>query len=478
MLAILQLDGLGVAERRRLAERGAADLSRATAAVAPVLEAIRTEGDAAIARFLRDVDGVELDPARFRLTADEIAAARAGLQPELAAAFARTIRNLEVFHRRQLAADWEQEVEPGVVIGERILAVAAAGVYVPFGKAVYPSSALMLTVPARIAGVERIVLASGADPATGEIPGSVVAAASMGGATEIWRVSGTAAVGAWAFGTATLAPVDVVAGPGGPYVAAAKRLVQDRVGVDLDAGPSETLVLALDDANPRLVAIDVLSEAEHGPDSHAYAVCADPALAVAVAAALGELAASLPDERRAYLAEQRDQGRSAIIVAADRQAAIRFADELAVEHVVVHAADPEAVAAAATARRHGLHRALDAVARGLLRGRHEPRAPDGGRGAPRERPRRRRVHAAPVLRAHQPGGVARAAADARRLRGARGAAGAPHGGGAALPANVRRRPRTAPVPPPDGGLSWSGPCRRWSSTACRSTWSASSRSCC
>ena len=344
MLAILQLDGLGGAERRRLTERGAADLSRATAAVAPVLAAIRDEGDVAIARFLRDVDGVDLAPARFRLTADEIAAARASLPAELEAAFARTIGNLEVFHRHQLASDWEQEVEPGVVIGERILPVAAAGVYVPFGKAVYPSSALMLTVPARIAGVSRIVLASGADPATGEIPASVVAAAAMGGATELWRVSGTAAVGAWAFGTETLAPVDVVAGPGGPYVAAAKRLVQDRVGVDLDAGPSETLVLALDDADPRLVAVDVLSEAEHGPDSHAYAVCADPALAEAVAAALTELAAELPAERRAHLDEQRAEGRSAIVVAADRDAAIAFADELAVEHVVVHAADPDAVA--------------------------------------------------------------------------------------------------------------------------------------
>jgi len=348
VLPVLRLDTLGDDAWRALRRRGAADLRQASAAVAPVLEAVRTEGDPAVARFLREVDGVELAPERFRLRDDEVAAARAALPSELEAAFHRTIRNLEQFHRRQLDEDWELEVEPGVTIGERIVPVRAAGVYVPFGKAVYPSSALMLTVPARVAGVARIVLASGADPATGEIPASVVAAAAMGGATEVWRLSGTAAVAVFAYGTATLDPVDVVAGPGGPYVAAAKRLVQDELGVDLDAGPSETLVLALGDADPRLVAADVLSEAEHGADSHAYALCASDELAARIAAELAAGVAALPAERRTFVEAQARDGRSLVLVAADDDEAVRVADDLAVEHVVVHAPDAATVAARLT----------------------------------------------------------------------------------------------------------------------------------
>ena len=220
----------------------------------------------------------------------------------------------------------------------------AAGCYVPFGTAIYPSTALMLTVPARVAGVERIVLASGVDPATGEIPAAVLAAGALGGATEIWRVSGTAAVAAWAYGTETLRPVDVIAGPGGPYVAAAKELVRHRVGVDLEAGPSEVLVLALDDFDPRpggrrpdlggrarRHVVRPRRDARRGPRGR----CRAPARGPARGAAGGA-------PRRG--ADAADEGRSGIVVTADADAAVAYCEEVAPEHVIVHARDADAVA--------------------------------------------------------------------------------------------------------------------------------------
>lgn len=316
----------------------------AAAAVLPVLERIRAHGDAAVLAFLRDVDGVDL--AADRLIVDEaaIAAAAAMVPSKLVEAMAHTVRNLERYHRAQLVEEFAIEVEPGVTVGERFPSVRAAGCYVPFGTAIYPSSALMLTVPARVAGVERIVLSSGVDPATGEIPAAVIAAAALGGATEIWRVSGTAAVAAWAYGTETLRPVDVIAGPGGPYVAAAKDLVRHRVGVDFEAGPSEVLVLALDDFDPDLAAADLISEGEHGVTSCGLVVTADAGRAAQVAERLGVRLAALPAGRRDAVLTQAAEGRSAIVLVPDNGAAIAFCEHVAPEHVIVHATDPDAVA--------------------------------------------------------------------------------------------------------------------------------------
>ncbi len=341
---VLTLATLDAERRAALVTRAASRLDDAAAVVAPVLADIRRHGDEAVERFLREVDRAAVPPSRFVVEPDVVADAPRAVPPDLLAAMRRTVVNLERFHRAQAPRPWEEELEPGVTVGERFPPLASAGLYVPFGKAVYPSSALMLTVPARVAGVPRIVLASGVDPRTGEIPAAVLAAASLGGATEIWRLSGTPAVAAFAYGTARLPPVDLVAGPGGRYVEAAKRLVRGTVGVDFDAGPSETLVLALDDADPELVAADLLAEAEHGPDSAAIAVATSPDLAAAIARAVARRAADLPEERRRHVWRQGEDGRSAVVVAPGTDAAIAFADEVASEHVVVHARDAEAVA--------------------------------------------------------------------------------------------------------------------------------------
>ncbi len=342
---IVHLATLDRSQRTRIGNRDTERLVEPSAVVAPVLSAIREGGDEAVSGFLRAVDHVELAADRFIVERASLDEAVAALDPALRAAMDHTARNLERYHRAQLVEDFALEVEPGVVIGERFPPVRAAGLYVPFGTATYPSSALMLCVPARVAGVERIVLASGVDPATGEIPATVRAAAAIGGATEVWRLSGTAAVAAFAYGTPTLRRVDVIAGPGGPYVAAAKQLVRGVVGVDLDAGPSEVLVLGLDDADPDLLAADLISEAEHGDTSCGVVVVTDAGLAERVAAHLARRLAALPVMRRDAILCQGREGRSAIVVCGSNAAAIAFSEEVAAEHVIVHAADPDGVAA-------------------------------------------------------------------------------------------------------------------------------------
>jgi histidinol dehydrogenase len=341
---VLVLAELDDRVRAALGNRAEGLHAAATAAVLPVLERIRRRGDEAVLEFLRDVDGVETTADRLIVDDATVAAAAASVPADLVSAMAHTVRNLERYHRAQLIDEFAIEVEPGVTVGERFPPVRAAGCYVPFGTAIYPSTALMLTTPARVAGVERIVLATGADPATGEIPPAVIAAAAMGGATEIWRVSGTAAVAAWAYGTETLRPVDVIAGPGGPYVAAAKDLVRHRVGVDFEAGPSEVLVLALDEFDPDLAAADLISEAEHGETSCGLVVTADAAGAARVAERLDVRLAALPADRRDAVLTQAAEGRTAIVVVTDRDAAIAFSEQVAPEHVIVHATDPDEIA--------------------------------------------------------------------------------------------------------------------------------------
>ncbi len=345
VVPVLELSALTGRARALLIERPLPAPEGVAEAVARVVDEVRATGDAAVVAFLRDVDGVELDPASLVVAEDVLAEAEAGLGAELRAAMLRTVGNLEQFHRAQRPSDFAIEVEPGVTVGERFLPVQAAGLYVPFGSAVYPSSALMLTVPARVAGVERVVLASGVDPATGEIPAVVLAAARIGGASEVWRLSGTVAMAAFAYGTETLGPVDVVAGPGGRYVEAAKRLVRGVVGVDFDAGPSETLVLDLDHGVPATwIAADVLAEAEHGEHSWAVAVTVGSNRGAEVAAAIDVELALLPPVRREAVTRQAAAGRTAVVDAGTADAAIAFANAAAVEHVVVHAPDAQVIA--------------------------------------------------------------------------------------------------------------------------------------
>jgi histidinol dehydrogenase len=304
-------------------------------AVAAILAEVRAEGDAAVARYTARFDRLELTPARFAIGADEIAAAVAAVPAELAAAIDLAARRIEAFHRAQMPADLATRDGAGVHLGMRWGALDAVGIYVPGGKAAYPSSVLMNAIPARVAGVARIAMCVPAPD--GALNPAVLAAARRAGVTEIYRIGGAQAVAALAYGTSTIAPVDRIVGPGNAYVAEAKRQVFGHVGIDSIAGPSEVLVIADATARPDWVAIDLLAQAEHDEAAQAVLVTPDAALAETVVATVEQVLATLP---RAAVAGASWRAHGAVIVVRDLAEAALLANRLAPEHLELAVADP------------------------------------------------------------------------------------------------------------------------------------------
>jgi histidinol dehydrogenase len=307
--------------------------------VAAILARVEAEGDAALLEYTARFDRQQLAPRQLRVGADEIAGAVAGCPGELRAALELAAARIAAFHRRQLPEDLNYEDELGVGLGLRWRPIGAVGIYVPGGTAAYPSSVLMNALPARIASVERLVMTVPAP--RGELNPLVLVAAHLAGVDEIYRVGGAQAIAALAFGTATIAPVDKIVGPGNAYVAEAKRQVFGRVGIDLIAGPSEIVVVADRAQDPAWIAADLLSQAEHDELAQAILITDDAGLADAVAAAALRQLATLP--RRAIArASWRDFG--AIVVVPDLDHAPALVDRLAPEHVELLVADPRALA--------------------------------------------------------------------------------------------------------------------------------------
>ncbi|HEX9536420.1 MAG TPA: histidinol dehydrogenase, partial [Stellaceae bacterium] len=249
------------AEFRQLLTAKRESAADVDAVVAQIIEDVVARGDAALIDYTRRFDGVDLAAGGLRLTAREIADVAAAAAPETVAALRVAAERIESFHRRQLPAPIDYVDELGVRLAARWRPVAAAGLYVPGGTAAYPSSVLMNAIPAKVAGVERLVMTV---PTPGGVLNPLVlAAAQMLGIDEIYRVGGAQAIAALAYGTAMIAPVDKIVGPGNAYVAAAKRRVFGRVGIDMIAGPSEILVVADRHNDPEWIAADLLSQAEH-----------------------------------------------------------------------------------------------------------------------------------------------------------------------------------------------------------------------
>ncbi|HNY87427.1 MAG TPA: histidinol dehydrogenase [Candidatus Hydrogenedentes bacterium] len=338
-------DDTALAElKRRLLARSAPGGSPAAAArlesVRTIVEAVRTEGDAAVARFTEQFDGVRLAPERFELTREEIEAAESRVDPETLAALGRAMENIRDFHCRNLRQSWEQEYSDGSVIGQRVGPVESAGVYVPGGKAFYPSSVLMNIVPARVAGVPEIIMVS-PPSCDGDIHPGVVAAARMAGATRVFRVGGAQAVAALAFGTETIPAVCKITGPGNAYVTAAKALVRGAVEIDSEAGPSEVLVLADASTNPRYAATELFAQAEHDEEAMCLLVADSEQTAAAVAAVVD---AELPALRRAGIASRALDELGMLIVARSAAEAVDLANFIAPEHLSVQTRDPEETA--------------------------------------------------------------------------------------------------------------------------------------
>jgi histidinol dehydrogenase len=312
------------------------------AAVTAILADVRARGDAALLELTARLDRLELAvPESLRVEPEEIAAARAGAPAEAVAALEFAHGRILAHHRRHRPGDERYRDPLGVELGHRWTAVASAGLYVPGGKAAYPSSVLMNAVPAKVAGVGRLVMCVPAPG--GELNPLVLAAAAIAGVEEVYRVGGAQAIAALAFGTPTIAAVDLVVGPGNAYVAAAKRQVFGTVGIDLVAGPSEVLILADADNDPAWIAADLLAQAEHDEAAQSILITDDGEFAAAVERAVAGQLATLPRAEVAG-ASWRDHG--AIIRIADWREAAALADRIAPEHLQIAHRDAEALAAA------------------------------------------------------------------------------------------------------------------------------------
>ena len=323
--------------KRLLAERDS-DTARVDGPVTEILAAVRKHGDEALCEFTNRFDRTSVTPATLRITPEEIAAACADVSPELLEALEVAATRIESFHKAQMPADMKYVDDAGVTLGMRWTALDSVGLYVPGGKAAYPSSVLMNAIPAHVAGVGRIAMC--VPTPDGVLNPLVLAAARRAGVTEIYRVGGAQAVGAMAYGTATIAPVDRVVGPGNAYVAEAKRQVFGTVGIDSIAGPSEVVVIADGNNDPRAIALDLLAQAEHDPMAQSILITPDAGMADKVAQAVATELETLP---RAAIARASWDAHGAIITVRDLDEAAGLVNEIAPEHLELMIDNPQPV---------------------------------------------------------------------------------------------------------------------------------------
>ncbi|MEQ9241725.1 histidinol dehydrogenase [Roseovarius indicus] len=305
-------------------------------AVAAIIADVRERGDQALIELTAKFDRMELSPERMRFTTAEVDDLVAQVSPEDRAALEHAAGRIRGYHARQMPKDESWTDPEGATLGWRWTPVSAAGLYVPGGLASYPSSVLMNAIPAKVAGVERLAIT--VPTPDGVANPLVLLAARIAGVDEIYRVGGAQAVAALAYGTESIAPVDKITGPGNAYVAAAKRRVFGRVGIDMIAGPSEILVIADADNDPDWIAVDMLSQAEHDESAQAILITDDAGFGEKVTAAVEKRLETL-ERREIAGASWRDFG--AVIVVPDLEMAAQLADRIAPEHLELCVADPE-----------------------------------------------------------------------------------------------------------------------------------------
>ena len=327
--------------------------------VANIVASVRDGGDAAVAAYTKRFDGHDLAESGWRIEAAELNAALDGLAPNLRAALELAAERIAAYHAAQKPADRDETDAVGVRLGARWRPVDAAGIYVPGGRAAYPSSVLMNAIPAKVAGVERLVMVT--PTPKGEVNPLVLAAAGLAGVDEVWRIGGAQAIAALAYGTDRIRAVDVVTGPGNAWVAEAKRQLYGVVGIDMVAGPSEIVVIADRGNDPEWIAADLLSQSEHDPTSQSILFTDDALFAAAVAAAVDRQIGTLATGDTARAAWDAN---GAIIVVAALDDAVPLCDRLAPEHLEI-ACDAEAAERLFAGVRH---------AGSVFLGRHTPEA--------------------------------------------------------------------------------------------------------
>jgi histidinol dehydrogenase len=324
----------------RLLPRAGLDVTVATEQVRPIVEAVREHGASAVIEATQRLDRLTL--TRLRVPAAELSAAAEALEPALRAALDEAIARARRVHGDQRREDVTTRLTAGGTVTQRWRPVRRVGLYVPGGLAVYPSSVVMNVVPAQVAGVESIAVTSPPQPGTGLPHPHILAACALLGVDEVYAVGGAQAVAMLAYGTEESEPVDLVTGPGNIWVTAAKRLVRGVVGIDAEAGPTEIAILADDTADPRHVAADLISQAEHDPLAAAVLVTTSPELLDAVERELtAQVAATKHSER---ITEALSGTQSAVVLVDDIEAGLRVVDAYAAEHLEIQTREPRAVA--------------------------------------------------------------------------------------------------------------------------------------
>ena len=299
--------------------------------VTEILEQVRQKGDEALFAYTKQFDGADISKESIRVTEDEIDEAYSLVDDGLIYVMKKSLANIRDFHEKQMQKSWIDTRDDGVILGQRVTPLASAGVYVPGGKAAYPSSVLMNIIPAKVAGVERIVMTTPPE-ADGKVTPVTLVAAHLAGATEVYKVGGAQAVAALAYGTESIAKVAKICGPGNIFVALAKKSVYGHVSIDSIAGPSEILVLADESANPRYVAADLLSQAEHDELASAILVTTSEELADRVET---EIEGFLKQLSRADIIRKSLDQYGYLLVASDMEHAVRAVNEIASEHLEI-----------------------------------------------------------------------------------------------------------------------------------------------
>jgi histidinol dehydrogenase len=337
MLRIITQQTEAQQELQRISSRTHDDaIVHKEATVNEIVQTVKRQGDKALLHYTAEFDGQSLTVDRLRVSGAELDAAYQQVSKELLKAIELAAQNIEAFHRQRVPKSWVTFGEDDVVLGKRYNPVDRAGIYVPGGRACYPSTVLMNAIPAKVAGVPQIAMVTPPGAETSLHP-AVLVAAQVAGIEEIYRVGGAQSIAALAYGTDTIAKVDVITGPGNIYVTLAKKLVYGTVGIDSLAGPSEVLIIADEHANPTHVAADLLAQAEHDPMAAAILITTDLKLATAVQAAVES---QLQNHPRRTLTEKSIAHYGLIVVVESLEIAAELSDRFAPEHLEIKTEDP------------------------------------------------------------------------------------------------------------------------------------------
>lgn len=339
MIQFWELSQLEPEALAKIMRRAEIDIRALLPLAQEVIDQVRTQGDAAVVEYARRFDTASFEAGMLRASREDFAAARSALNPEVIEAIQQAHENIHRFHAEQMPEPmWFTEVQPGIMAGEKVTPVASIGLYVPRGKGAFPSVMLMLATPAKVAGVPRIVVATPPTP-EGKADAASLVAAEICGIDEVYVVGGIQAIAALAYGTETIPKVNKITGPGSSYVSAAKRLLYGIVDVGLPAGPSESIILTDEKADPRLAALDLLVEAEHGPESAAILVTHSREVAQQAMKILPGYIAQLPEWRQTFVKNVLSNY-GGVLLTRTMDESIQFVNDYAPEHLEVLTQDP------------------------------------------------------------------------------------------------------------------------------------------